>query len=76
MCYMWWLQSGRIFVIIHTTFFLIRSLNRFNGECTKCNAGTFNDMESQITCRNCPAGTYSNKGAVACQNCDPGTYSN
>lgn len=43
--------------------------------CTKCEAGTYQDQPGKTSCKQCPAGTYQNEqGKDSCNSCEAGTY--
>ncbi|KAJ6249797.1 g protein-coupled receptor-related [Anaeramoeba flamelloides] len=46
-----------------------------NATCTKCDKGTFNDLEAQASCALCPMRTYQDsKGQSKCLECQAGSY--
>lgn len=47
-----------------------------NNKCLECQKGTFNDVAGSRSCKLCPLGTFSQKGATKCSPCPIGTFNN
>ncbi|KRX15830.1 Fibropellin-1 [Trichinella nelsoni] len=44
----------------------------YNGTCRPCENGTYQDLNGQINCKRCPAGTYTlHEGATMVEHCQP-----
>lgn len=47
----------------------------YTSECFLCKPGTHSAKPGSARCAQCPAGSYSNKGATVCLQCDQDKYS-